>query len=955
MRAYFFIIVFFLLAILPHQLQAQNPTETERANISGIILDAKNREPLTGVNIILSLQGDTSRQISGISTDEFGRFRFAQLVADTYNLRLSYLGYETMQVRNIRLGKDLSYPLDTIRLKESATDLGDIVVEADIIAVQMFGDTIQYNAAAYKANPDAMVEDLIKKMPGIQIENGVVKAQGEVVKKITIDGKEFFGDDVAAAIKNIPASEVDKIQIYNSDSDKAAITGISDATPEKSMNIVSKSGNIKGGFGKVSAAYGTKNRYNVGGNYNYFAGDRRFSIIGRANNVNEPGFSFEDITISDGVNDPIDLWGNTAFNYTRSDGINSSQLLGFNFNDKWGKKTNVSMAYTTGFSQNINGSKLARRYLPNANDGKIQSYSEIADGQARQLQHRATMKLEIKPDSISMFNFKSNFSSQNGRQAKTFDGLNLLDSSFLSSTQSLNNGSDKQYKIDVETGYTRQLGKPRRSMDLYFDGEIKHNNFSSLQISENIFATNATSATQLNLLRKNLVNEQKGGVYLAYTEPLGKQTTFQFSYSENHNFAQADRNTNAFVDSSNTYSRKDSLLSNNFDTRNSQRAPTVGFNFERDKKRDPADSISREPLDFSFGVYLSYRHSQLKAEQNFPDSAIISRSFDNLLPAVYFRLKINKNTNFDVHYNNVTKMPTVGQLQNVVNNQNPLFLSVGNAELKQSFSYDLNISLFSFQPAKGSSFSFFNNLSVNQNSIGNSIVFAQNDTLIDNSILLRKGGQLSRKANLGTAINNTFAVFYSFPLKFIKSTVNLNAISEFSRLPALINTEKSYSNNNKINFYFNLNSNISENFDLSLGSSINFNRNQNRQFAVLNNTSLNMGSWAYLVWNFGKRFLIASNFSHKYYNGMSAGFNRNVFMLGGSIGVRFFKGNRGQLKLSITDALAQNIDIERTMHDIYVEDRSTTILRRYVMLNFVYNLRRSDDEVGGDKMILLGG
>lgn len=538
-----------------------------------------------------------------------------------------------------------------------------------------------------------------------------------------------------------------------------------------------------------------------------------------------------------------------------------------------------------------------------------------------------------------MFTFESNFSSQDGRQAKTFDGFNLLDSSFLSSTQSLNNGSDKQYKIDVETGYTRRLGKPRRSIDIRLWGEMNRNNLSGLQISDNIFVSNPASSAQLNLLSKNLINAQSAGLAIAYTEPIGKQSSLEFKYYESRNFAQSDRNTNAFDNSSNTYSRKDSLLSNNFDTRNSDHVPSMGFNFKRDKKLAPNDSTSRKPFNFTLNVRLRYQYSQLKAEQNFPDSATIYRSFNNLLPALNFRTQLNKKLQLAINYDAYTNMPNVSQLQNVVNNQNPLFLSVGNAELKQSVSHRVSLNLFGFDPSKSFSLYSFNYLSINQNFIGNSIVFAQNDTLIDNSILLRKGGQLSRKANLGTSISNRLNLGISFPVKLIKGEMGFHVSNEFSRLPAVINAEKSYSNNNKLNIYFNFNSNISENFDLNVGSSINFNHNQNPKFNVLNNTSLNMGSWAYLVWNFGKRFLIESDFGYSYYNGMSTGFNRNVFTLGGAVGVKFFKGNRGQLKLSISDALAQNIDIERTMHDIYVEDRSTTILRRYVMLNFVYNIR----------------
>ena len=947
-KIYAFYALFFLFCVNANaQNSNQNPTQ-QRGNISGQIREAG--EPLIGVSVVLQRQRD-SLPISSISSDDKGSFKFEQLAADTYAIRLSYIGYESVKIQNIRLPANTSFALDTVKMRPAATDFGELVVEATLIKVQMIGDTIQYNAAAFKTNPDAMVEDLIKKMAGVTIENGVVKAQGQVVTKITIDGQDYFGDDVMAAIKNIPASEVDKIQFFNAQSDKAALTGIKDATPEKGMNIVTKSGNFKGVFGKFDAAYGTDSRYNVGGSFNKFGKKRRISVIGRANNINQQGFSFEDMTISDGQNDPISLWGDNAFNYNFGAGINSSQVIGINYNERLSKKIKLSASYSTGFVQNKNTATLLRQYLPRAEPTNIQSYDEQTTSQQKQLHHRFASEIEYDIDSLTTLEIDANFSWQGGQKLGNFIGTNTIDSLFSNSSQTINNSSNLNYNGDLDINLSRKLNKPRRSISVNLYGELKNRQLNRLQISENTFANaianQANNQLKINQLSQNKNNNNQLNTWLEYTEPISKKGALKFSYSADQTLSSNNNRTNNFMPN-NTYSGLDTILSNTFNNNPFEQSAYISYHFDNSLGQNPLigapkDSTQRPPKNFNFHISLAYQNSQLKGQQTFPNSFALGRSYHNLQGGLNFNYRFSPQASFQIHYNLNPTLPNLSQLQILVNNQNPLFLSSGNRSLRQSIDQHLHVNYMNFNIKNNSSIFAYINVKTTQNYIGNSVLIANNDTLINNNLPLGKGAQFSQAANLGRAWESDGALLKSFSLAKLKLAANLAVFYSFSSLPALINGQKSRTNNGTANFRLSLNSNISEKFDFNFSFSAAQNLSYNSQTKQLNH-STNQSSSFNTTYYFAKRLVASLSVQQNAIFGMSSGFNRNFLSLGGSFGFTFLKDNRAQLSLSIHDALAQNADISRQMFDIYYEDRSTVVLRRYTLLRFSYRLNASKSQ-----------
>ncbi|MEP6747825.1 MAG: carboxypeptidase regulatory-like domain-containing protein, partial [Bacteroidota bacterium] len=263
------------------------------ASISGILQDKTDKTPLSGATLTLSPKRDPSIKLDAVSNGR-GSFTFRGVPADTFLLSISYIGYEPVDQQVVP--SDTTTSLGIILVPKKTKALEGVVIIAKTPPAQQKGDTTNYNASAFKVNPDATTEDLIKKMPGITVDkNGTVTAHGDQVQKVTIDGKDFMGDDATAALRNLPSEVVDKIQVFDRLSDQAAFTGFDDGNSVKAINIVTKSGIKNGQFGRIYAGYGTAGRYNAGGNVSTFEGSRRISVVGTFNNINQQNFSSQDL------------------------------------------------------------------------------------------------------------------------------------------------------------------------------------------------------------------------------------------------------------------------------------------------------------------------------------------------------------------------------------------------------------------------------------------------------------------------------------------------------------------------------------------------------------------------------------------------------------------------------------------------------------------------------------
>jgi hypothetical protein len=926
----------------------------QQGKITGIVIDNDGGEELSGVSVLLRRQSDTTVQVRGISSDLDGKFGFSQLQADTYQLRISYLGYQNVVINNLQLQADVSYPLDTIRLKEAAEVFGDIVVEAMAVRVEMVGDTVQYNAAAFKVNPDATIEDLIKKMPGITIENGVVKAQGEQIKKVTIDGKEFFGDDANTALKNLPADIVDKIQVFDRASDQAALSGVSDGQEVKAINIKTKGGQLKGNFGRFYAGYGTDNHYNAGGNFNSFKGNRRISILGMSNDINIQNFGGEDLL---GVLSSQSSGGgrggrggggwrgnnNETFSTGQQGGISQTHAFGINYADKWTPKLDVTASYFFNFIDNSNLTELNRNFLTTVEGQLNQIYDETTNANNTNFNHRANIRLEYKPDSLTTLIFAPRLSWQGNENSNIFAGLNKLSNNdFLNSTNAETTTNGKAYNVSGNATYSRMFAtKPKRNLTIDLTGSYNNQNNERQQLAANIYADNVDSTLLLDQFAKTYSNNSSANIDISFNEPVGKNGTLTFGYNEGLVYGASDKNTSAYNPATADYTILDTTLSNNINSIYQTHRPNFRYRYG-----------SRESKG-SFMLGLSYQYATISNQQDFPVRPDIFKGFHSVLPIAMYRYQWSKTTNARLFYRSYTNAPTANQLQNAIDNSNVLFLTAGNPNLKQSFSHFLTGRYNWINPKNAHS--FFANAygTFTNNYIGTSTVVAQNDTTLAAGVVLNKGAQLSQNVNLNGFLSINGNLMYSMPVAAIKCNLTLSLGTGFTRTPSVVNFENNFTNNTNANASFTVSSNINENIDFYLTYNPSYNIAQNKLRPELNTNFINHNTNARINWIFAKNFVVSTAISHLAFTGLADGFNQNFLLLNGSFGYKFLKNRQAEVNITVFDALGQNQSISRTVSDIFIQDQSTQVLTRYVMLNFIYNLRsvkqggKGDDKNGG--------
>ena len=327
----------------------------QSAGIKGNVNDRTDSKPVVAATVSLLKQLDSS-VVSTTVTGASGDFSFINLPADSFIVKVTALNYQEF-ISFITL-KDAIRTLSTFVLDRQNKDLSAVTVVARTPPVVVKGDTAQFSASQYKVNPDATTEDLIRKMPGITVaKDGTVTAQGETVKKVTIDGKDFFGDDAAAALKNLPSEVVDKIQVFDRLSDNARLTGFDDGNSTKAINVVTKAGLKNGRFGRLYAGAGTDDRYSAGGNASFFKGNRRLSLVGNFNNINQQNFASQDLlgvtsngsgNRGGGQQGGGGRWnggGGGDFNVGQSNGISRTNAAGLNFSNQYGKKVKTNESF----------------------------------------------------------------------------------------------------------------------------------------------------------------------------------------------------------------------------------------------------------------------------------------------------------------------------------------------------------------------------------------------------------------------------------------------------------------------------------------------------------------------------------------------------------------------------------------------------------------------------------
>jgi hypothetical protein len=900
-------------------------------NVSGVVRDTTDNSALIGVTVLIFPSSDTTQR-KGTVTDVDGKFTFTDIASGNYIVRFSYVGYSTRQIAVNVKGSPVE--IGGISLSQSTTVLKAVQVTGSSIQVEQKGDTLQYNANAFKTNRDAPAEDLITKMPGMTSENGTLKAQGENVQKVLVDGKEFFGDDATIALKNLPAEVIEKIEVFDRLSEQSQLTGFDDGQTQKTVNIVTKRGRNQGQFGRLYAGIGEGGRYSAGGNVNDFKGTRKISIVGLTNNINQQNFSNEDLL---GINSSNSGGGNGGgrggrggggggnsggnFSVGQQSGISTTHSIGLNYSNKLGKKTDVSGSYFFNKSNNERVSNISRQYITSRDSGLV--YDENSRSNAINYNHRFNLRLEHNFDSANSIVLTPRLSFQAN------DSYSFLSGEYSSVATDLRRMLDNQ-NVSGNSGvtfsnnlvYRHRFSKRGRSLSIGINTDVNNREGDASLYS--IDQDEETGVTEnIDQRSDNYTKSLTLSPNITYTEPVGKRGQLQINYTPSYRKSSTDKKTWNFASETDSYSELDTLLTNSFDNIYTTQRGGVSYRFNNRK--------------VNFNIGINGQQSRLSSEQEFPLRFSIDRTFGNILPQLTMNYKFTQTENIRIMYRTSANAPSVNQLQNVVDNRNPLFLRTGNPNLAQDFNHNLTIRYGRTNATTSSSFLFMLSGSIIKDYITNTSIIASTDTIV-NDIPLSRGTQLSFPLNIDGYKTGRALITYGVPFKLIKSNLNFNAGVNYNRIPALINGQRNLASNYGSSFGAVVASNISENLDFTLSYTSNYTVVRNSLQKQSDNNYFNHNLSFRFNWIFWKGFVFNTNVTNSLYQGLSAEFDRSIWFWNAGLGYKFLKDESLEVKLNAFDILNQNNSITRDVTESYIEDRQTNVLTRYFMLTLTYRL-----------------
>jgi hypothetical protein len=850
------------------------------------------------------------------------------VAAGRYVLEASFVGYQKQRQALAVSGQPVQ--LDTLVLQAEGVRLKGVVVTGQAAQSVQKGDTTQFNARAFKTNPDATAGDLLEKLPGVaRGADGKVQVQGENVQQVLVDGKVFFGNDPDAALKNLPAEMVDKVEVFDQRSEQSRFSGFDDGNTSKTINIVTKVEFRNGTFGRVVAGAGPE-RYRASGNVNNFKGSRRVSVLAQSNNVNEQNFGTEDLLGVVGSNQGGNgrgggrggNGGNAGdFLVNQSGGITKTSAVGLNYSDAWNKKTDLSASYFFNRANNTLLSNTQRQYvLPQQ---ASTTYTQSANSNNLNTNQRFNLRLEHKLDSANSILFRPRFSYQQNDAQSVVDGVtrrsgeeqSRIASNYGANNRGLNTGGDLLLR--------HRFAKPGRTASLSVGGTYTQRN------GNNSLRTVDTGSA-LNNLNQTSTLQQNGGslnANLSLTEALTKRDLLQGNYAISYAPNNSDKYTYD-LPAGDTRQLNEGL-SNVFE--NYYLTQSGGLTYRHVTPK------------YQAGVGLAGQYAELYRDAQYPRPSVGRYYFVNVLPAANFSYRFSRQKNLRAFYRTNTNPPSVSQLQAVVNNANPLQLTVGNPTLRQEFQHSGTVRYSASNPEASSNFFALLAGSFTQNPLANRTVVAARDTTVvpegAPGVRLPAGGQLSQPVNLSQQYSVRSVLSYGRPIKAIKTNVNWSANASFTQTPGIVNGGLNYARVPSFGAGLTLSSNISANLDFTASTTANQNLVRNTLQARLNTNYFSQVTRLRLSWLVGPGISLQTDLLHQAYSGLSAGFNQQYVLWNASLGKKIFPGQRGEIKVYAFDLLGQNRAIQRNVTEAYYEDVQTTILQRYLMLMFTYNIR----------------
>jgi len=733
--------------------------------VSGVAFDTLSKLPVPSATISVLEKKDSSL-ISFTITDNAGKFELKGIPNGEYRLLITHINYHNSNTFFTITDNKKIANLGNIIMNDAAKVLEEVIARNEDPPVTLIDDTIQYNAGSFKTPPNASVEQLLKKLPGVKVEkDGTIKAQGEKVNRVLVDGKEFFGNDPKVATKNLPADAIDKVQVYDKQSDQAQLTGFEDGNYEKTINLKLKKDKKKGVFGKVNAGGGNQERYQGKFNINSFKGARQFSAIGMGNNTNAEGFSFMDILDFTGALSQMkqNASGNTNINISsddaatlgvggnRNNGINTAWGGGLNYNNIIGTKLDLQSNYFYNRYNPNTESHIQRQYfLPDSS--YFYKQNSFADNLNNN--HRLNLNMLYQLDSSSSIRVTPSFSYQKTKNKSETDYQTLSENNMLTNEGFSNNiVNNEGYNFRNDIIYRKKFYRKGRTFSLSLQTNLNQSTGDGSLNSINSFYTPAGT-----LIRKDTLNQRSNtegdlrsyNARAVYTEPLWKRSLLEFSLGKSNSKSTSDKITRDYNKLNAKYDMVNKLLSNNFE--NTYSYTNAGIRLRTQKR------------EYNYAAGITWQQSDLEGKiiSDTKDS-VISKSFRNFLPNARFQINFTKFKTLSVNYSTSTNQPSIAQLQPVPDNSNSLNIKEGNPDLKPEYTHTVMAHLNLMSPYKNKNLFMFFNMQATQNKIVNY------DTV--NQLGIKR----TKPVNVNGVYNLNSEISYSMPVRFLKGTFEISS------------------------------------------------------------------------------------------------------------------------------------------------------------------------------------
>ncbi|OUN59396.1 outer membrane beta-barrel protein [Alistipes sp. An66] len=935
----------------------------QKGSVTATIVDAETGNSVVGA-VLTVAPTKTPDKKQGFASGYRGAASISSLAYGEYALTVSFIGYN-----NLDTTFRLSTPrlnLGTLRLKPGV-QIETVVKEVKAMRTSQKGDTVSYNAGAFKVTNDADVEGLLKKMPGITVTDGVVETQGEEIKKVFVDGKEFFGEDVTTAIKSLPAEAVDRVEVYNKLSDAAEFSGMDDGEGYKALNIVTKPGMRQGQFGKLYAGFGydaettTEDRfkYLAGGNANIFTGDTRISLIGLFNNVNQQNFSFEDILgVSGGGGGR--RGGVGQYMMRPQSGVATVNALGVNYSDTWGKRDQVSVqgSYFFNNTDTRNLSTVDKWYeAPMALDTLMTRGNSDTKG----YNHRFNARLEWKISENQNLMIRPRFSYQSNDRVSTTYGWQFgapeAGGSGYSNTYNYSDGLQHGYNIGTSAVYRAKLGKDGRTITVDGSFSYQDNKNNSRSWSNELgsqtdrpetiagfeddipFVWDPSAYLSLRYLR-NMAPSSSTRVRgnFTYTEPVAKYAQVSLQYRMSYN--TQERDTRTYVTGSDFSIEgllPDLSLSNSYRSGYLTQSVGPGFRYAKDRSR------------FIANVY--YQRSTLDGEVVRGEAEEISHSYNNVTYFMMGELNINRENTLRLFVSSYTDSPTVTDLQSVYDVSDAQNISHGNKYLRPSYAHRVNFHYVNSNVEKGRTFMWMFSMNTTLDYTATHLV--QNPGKLDIEGKEYTPLYYSTTTNLDGYWKLRTHLSYGLPVGFLKSNFNIMAGVTYTKTPSMLGGtvdpatglisggERNDAENLGYDFRAVLGSNISENVDFTLSWNGTYNEATNSMdTSKAKNRYFNHTAQGNLKLVFPLGFTLTASAAYTQYLGFTNDYEESYLLCNAWLGKKIFRNQRGEIMIGVNDLLNQNKAFVRTTGSGWTQNATNSVIGRYYMVQFTYNLRR---------------